>query len=271
MSHTVLLSRETLDDLYFAQNLSIQTVASLSNSSIRSVKNSLVHYGMRPRTKREIAIGRVRSKETRAKISSARKGAKASEETKRKISASLTGKVGWSKGLTAATDDRLSRLSKASAKAMGRPDVRDRVSLGAVARIARGDHWRRSVYLSPRNGPVYCMSSWESRRYQELDDDPTIVRWDSQPLSIPYLWEYSIHRYIPDILITYADGLVVLEEIKPLPMILRAERGDIKYARLLAKLRAGEAYAKREGIIWRLVSWVQEEGGGKFISTSARR
>lgn len=51
-------------------------------------------------------------------------------------------------------------------------------------------------------------------------------------------------HYVPDVLIEYVDGTIVLEEIKPKRIAERDERTK-------AKLAAGEKYAPTRGWIFR--------------------
>lgn len=83
--------------------------------------------------------------------------------------------------------------------------------------------------FKPRNVEKYVgdptkiriMSSWELRVFQWLDQNPAVIRWSSEPMSIPYLSpiDKKIHRYYPDIYaeIKQADGTIArhLIEIKP--------------------------------------------------------
>lgn len=59
-------------------------------------------------------------------------------------------------------------------------------------------------------------SSYELRAYKLLDQLPTVKSYGRCGFSIKYLHEDdTIHRYIPDIHIVYADGREEIIEIKP--------------------------------------------------------
>jgi len=57
---------------------------------------------------------------------------------------------------------------------------------------------------------------------------------------------------LTDALITYADGKMVLEEIKPLALLTRPHKGREK---LLAKMNAGQAHADQQGWDWRITHY----------------
>lgn len=118
--------------------------------------------------------------------------------------------------------------------------------------IQSGRYYSRGYYQSPKAGRVYYMSGWELRRYKEFDADPCVACYSVQPCSIPYLWDGSTHRYIPDVLVEYVDGSKVLEEIKPLQIVERDAQGS---GRIAVKLRAGETFAQQQGWGWRLFSY----------------
>jgi hypothetical protein len=90
------------------------------------------------------------------------------------------------------------------------------------------------------------MSSWELRRWKELDSDPRVATYGVQPLRIPYTFEGS-RNYVPDALITYIDGSVVLEEIKPRPLMARPKNQ--------AKFAAARDYCSAKGWEFRVVSY----------------
>ena len=68
---------------------------------------------------------------------------------------------------------------------------------------------------------------------------------------------------VPDVLIEYADGSAVLEEIKPLRV---AQDARAKGNKLATKLTAGEAHARANGWGWRIFSY-DGEGGAPSISS----
>ena len=67
---------------------------------------------------------------------------------------------------------------------------------------------------------VTFRSSWELRMFQWADSSPSVVRWNSEGIAIPYLkpTDKKIHKYYPDIYLEIQrDGKIekFLIEIKP--------------------------------------------------------
>ena len=247
-----LIDRGVLEDLYVQQRQSIQTIAVAMQTNIRFVRDSLQSAGIQRRTKSEARAGRLWDEATKARIAATHTGFKDTPETaalKREI---LGRHCNWSKGLTAATDERVARMSVAVGKHMRQPAIREALSLLRVQQIQAGGFWDRGYHESTKVGRVYYMSGWELRRWQELDDDPEVITYQRSPCGIPYLWEGSTHRYVPDVLIHYQDGSKVLEEIKPLSLLVAAHKGQ---AKLLAKVAAGSNFAASQGWAWRVFSY----------------
>ena len=94
-------------------------------------------------------------------------------------------------------------------------------------------------------------------------DAPEVVAFTRHPCRVPYSWKGSEHLYLPDVLIEYADGSAVLEEIKPLRV---AQDARAKGNKLATKLTAGEAHARANGWGWRIFSY-DGEGGAPSISS----
>lgn len=257
------IPRDVLDDLYVRQDMSLIQVSRLTNTNTRVVRDSLLAHGMRPRTKSEAAMGRPRDAQTREKLRNFHLGRKDSEETRMKKVAILdaAGGRGWNTGLTAASDARVAVQRANSLRVCSTPEFRNRLSERATQWFRTGKHWLTGRYVSPRDQMIhYYMSGWELRRFQELDEDWNVVSWMSQPILIRYEFQGSTHRYTPDILVVYRDGTVVLEEIKPLPIILATNAGNPKCAKLRAKWDAGRAHAERNGMVWKL-SYFGKDGG----------
>jgi hypothetical protein len=246
-----LLTKEVLLDLYFDQKFSMPRIAEMRGVPYSVVRASFRACGLRWRTKSEARAGRSWNEATKAKISAAHLGRKDSPETAAKKRAALARVCAWTVGVPY-DDPRRVRQRKAVADAMRRPEVRERCSIVRTKMIQSGRYYSRGYYQSPKAGRVYYMSGWELRRYKEFDADPCVACYSVQPCSIPYLWDGSTHRYIPDVLVEYVDGSKVLEEIKPLQIVERDAQGS---GRIAVKLRAGETFAQQQGWGWRLFSY----------------
>lgn len=104
----------------------------------------------------------------------------------------------------------------------------------------------RGKYKSKKTGKVECYdSSFELRRFKFLDSRPEVKTWTrSHKIRIPYVNEGRIHRYEPDILITYNDGSQILEEVK----------GYIRNLKVVAKKnRVAISYCKSRGWTFRII------------------
>lgn len=74
------------------------------------------------------------------------------------------------------------------------------------------------TYESLKGGKCVCRSTWEYKYIIDLDNNPEVMRFESETLRIPYENKGSIHHYVPDFLVFYKDR-VELVEIKPFKLI----------------------------------------------------
>jgi len=74
----------------------------------------------------------------------------------------------------------------------------------------------RSKYQGDADNIIY-RSGWEARCFSWCDNNPSIKKWSSEEIVIPYLYEVDkrYHRYFVDLKIMFKDGKTVLVEIKP--------------------------------------------------------
>ena len=147
----------------------------------------------------------------------------------------------WTKGKTAATDEKVAEMAKKvsethkqhfakgfrSNKGKNNPNYGktpeqrtqeqlDRYSKASVKRMmnlqsAKHTRYVRGFHESSKAGKMLFKSSLEKRIMVCLDNDPTIVSYQYEPFSI--LYEQN-KRYIPDFLVTYANGNKTLLETK---------------------------------------------------------
>jgi hypothetical protein len=112
--------------------------------------------------------------------------------------------------------------------------------------------------------PTY-RSSWELTFMRTCDSHPSIQKWASEAISIPYRCPITGRQtiYVPDFFIQYIDKLgklhVELIEIKPQNQTLREKVGknknnQIQYVKNIAKWRAAQAWCKSQGIKFRVVN-----------------
>lgn len=112
-----------------------------------------------------------------------------------------------------------------------------------------------NVLSSKLGRDVFCRSSWEKRAVKILDEDALVAAFEEEPLSIPYYRQEgdrrNLRHYVPDFLITYADGKRSLVEVKPACHI----EADVNVAKFAA---AREVCAKNG---WNFEIWTQERLG----------
>jgi hypothetical protein len=78
-------------------------------------------------------------------------------------------------------------------------------------------NWSKGFYDSIKGGKCYYRSSWEKALFEILDNDENVLSFNSEPFSIDYEFQGNKHKYIPDLLITYKEK-IVLCEIKPIAL-----------------------------------------------------
>lgn len=66
-------------------------------------------------------------------------------------------------------------------------------------------------------GPIIYRSSWEKKFCLYCENNPSILNWWSEPLSIKYFnpVDNSYHKYFPDYVIKLVSGETYIIEVKP--------------------------------------------------------
>lgn len=81
----------------------------------------------------------------------------------------------------------------------------------------------RIPYQSEKLGKwIMGDSTFEIARFMELDNDPNVLTYTRDVDPIPYK-DNTNRRYFPDIKVTYTDGRIEIEEIKPFLIINKGE------------------------------------------------
>lgn len=121
------------------------------------------------------------------------------------------------------------------------------------------------------NSKIRCMSSWEFKTCQFLDNNPNILRWSSEEFYIPYIKPTTgrVHRYFPDYWVEYQDkhGNIIQEiwEVKPLKETRRPRASkrknpktklyeDLTWAINQAKWQAATQFCKQHNVIFRIMT-----------------
>jgi hypothetical protein len=126
------------------------------------------------------------------------------------------------------------------------------------------------------NKKIFYRSSWEFNFCMFCDTNPSILKWASESVSIPYLNPLTNKKtvYIPDFFIQYVDKAgkihVELIEIKPANQQLLEKVGKNKanqamYIKNQAKWAAARLYCKQQGIVFRVINQYDmfHNGNGK--------
>lgn len=119
---------------------------------------------------------------------------------------------------------------------------------------------------------IVFRSSWEHRFCVFLDNNPNVIEWASEEISIPYIKPTDINRsdlgaikarkYFPDFYMKYRtkDGEIKIEliEIKPASQTKLRKNATtnerIIYSTNIAKWQAAQAFCEKVGITFRVLT-----------------
>jgi hypothetical protein len=111
-------------------------------------------------------------------------------------------------------------------------------------RVNRGKHG--DFYSKKNHRTMHYDCSWELARMRVLELSNEVSSYRRTPVRIPYSLNGKAHYYLPDLLICYADGTHILEEIKPVAFL--------KDPKNQAKFRAARAFCKSADIEFRILT-----------------
>ena len=114
-------------------------------------------------------------------------------------------------------------------------------------------------------GSIRYRSSWEWAVMQMFDSNPSIQRWASESIRIPYRCPLTGKQttYVPDFFVNYVDKdgkqHAELWEVKPASQALREKVGksivnQTQYVKNMAKWEAARAFCKQHNILFRIVT-----------------
>jgi hypothetical protein len=134
-----------------------------------------------------------------------------------------------------------------------------------MKRFAQGKFYPKNPdkYVGNKN-PTY-RSSWEWAFMRFCDTNPSIQKWASEAISIPYKDPFTGRQtiYVPDFFIQYVDKdgklNVELIEVKPASQTFservgKSKYNQLQYAKNLVKWRAATAWCKSKGIKFRILN-----------------
>ena len=114
--------------------------------------------------------------------------------------------------------------------------------------------------------PITYRSSWELKFMTNLDEHPSILKWASESIRIPYINPMNpdrVSEYVPDFMIQYIDAngrqFVELIEIKPASQTTlegagRSAGNQLAVAVNTAKWEAASAWCAQKGIRFRVLN-----------------
>lgn len=120
---------------------------------------------------------------------------------------------------------------------------------------------------------IFCRSSWELSVCKFFDSHPSVFKWGSEEIKIPYIkpTDNRVHYYFPDFIVVYKDkeGNLIKElvEVKPLKESVLTDRSS-NYDKLAiavnhAKWAAAEAFCAANGMKFRVLTEQSIFAGGR--------
>jgi len=116
---------------------------------------------------------------------------------------------------------------------------------------------------------VIFRSLWEKAVFKWCDESAQVVKWSSEEVVIPYLYEVDkrYHRYFMDLKVTFDNGKTILVEIKPeketKPPAFNGKRTKrylnegMTYVKNMNKWSAAQNYAADRG--WGFEIWTEKK------------
>ena len=138
---------------------------------------------------------------------------------------------------------------------------------GKRVKIYRARHANK--YRGDPNN-IQCLSRWEYKFCEFLDNNPNVLEWSSESIEIPYIkpTDKRVHRYFPDFWIKYRNkkGQIVQEviEVKPAAQTRQpTTKGKrkktqlyeaVQYAINIAKWKSARQFCAKYGMTFRIVT-----------------
>jgi hypothetical protein len=134
-----------------------------------------------------------------------------------------------------------------------------------MSRFAQGKFNLKNVEKYIGNKTPTYRSGWEFTFMKFCDEHPSVAKWASEAIKIPYRNPLSGKQtiYVPDFFIVYSDRKgkqrVELIEVKPKNQTVKEKVGRSKHNQAhwivnQAKWEAARAYCKQNGIYFRIVT-----------------
>lgn len=153
----------------------------------------------------------------------------------------MFGRLAWNNGLTSRTDERLRAAGEKISVI-----IADKMVSGSWSPPTTG--FKGEHYAGVKNGGkvVYLRSSYESLYARMLDAYESVVSWEHEPMRITYVFEGSVHNYVPDFLVASRIGPQHLVEVKPAILTNTPQN--------MVKQEAAVAWCKQNGVVYLVVT-----------------
>ena len=124
-----------------------------------------------------------------------------------------------------------------------------------------------SKYKGNPTGVVF-RSLWERQVFKWCDDNPSILKWSSEEIIVPYRCKTDnrVHRYYPDLYLKMDNGNEYLIEIKPKKETKEPKRPSRKtkkylnevmtYIKNQSKWETAQSYCEDRG--WKFQVWTED-------------
>jgi hypothetical protein len=109
-----------------------------------------------------------------------------------------------------------------------------------------------------------CRSSWEVSVCKFFDQHPSVLKWSSEEIKIPYVkpTDGRVHYYFPDFFVVYKDKKGNLKkeivEVKPLKESIITPKSTnydkMAYQINMAKWDAAQAFCQKNGMTFRVLT-----------------
>lgn len=119
------------------------------------------------------------------------------------------------------------------------PEARKKIGIGVSKtrsrKILSGElhpshHGISGYFYSKKNQKkLHYRSKLELAWYKVLEQLSKVVRYEVEPVAIPYSWKDSVHLYHPDLMVVYTDHTLELVEIRPEGVWCRGEQEEAKF------------------------------------------
>lgn len=133
------------------------------------------------------------------------------------------------------------------------------------SRFRQGDFSEHNPKKYFGQTPIVYRSSWELTLMRNLEYNPNVHKWTSEPIAIPYIsrekdgtkWIEKRRKYFPDFLVVMKSGKVLLIEVKPLNQVPLNEaqvKFDPTMMKNYCKWKAVSAFCKQKGWEFRIMT-----------------